>query len=101
MFYYEKKTFRTHRISPVVAYWDPWLNDSERTRKDKNTKLTARKRKIRKIRKIGKNKVHQAVGRLVTIKVLQAECRSNLFVLFNRWEREMKFKKLLAETREN
>ena len=81
----------------MVAYWDPWLNDSERTRKDKNTKLTARKRKIRKIRKIGKNKVHQAVGRLVTIKVLQAECRSNLFVLFNRWEREMKFKKLLKK----
>ena len=52
-------------------------------------------------RPIGKNKVHQAVGRLVTIKVLQAECRSNLFVLFNREEREMKFKKLLAETREN
>ena len=48
-------------------------------------------------RPIDKNKVRQALGRLVTINVLQAEGRSNLFVLFNSGEREMKFKKLLKK----
>jgi hypothetical protein len=52
-----KKKFRTHRISTVVAYWDPWLNDSERTRNNKNTKLTARKRKIRKDKRLKKMKM--------------------------------------------